>query len=105
MSELGSFVAQVVPPMNCSAGDLRSFNTHSVNYGRAAQQRCHPEESAHYAPFALLRADEEGSAFPLDTAMAYRNKDGFPGAPSFALLGPTVLAGRKTREGWEGVTL
>jgi hypothetical protein len=91
--------------MNCSAGDLRSFNTRRINCGRAEQQRCHPEESAHCAPFALFSADEEGSAFRLDTAMAYRNKEGFPGAPSFALLGPALLAGRKTREGWEGVTL
>jgi len=62
--------AQVVPPMNCGAGDLRSFNTRRTNYGRAEQQRCHPEESAHCAPFALLRAEDEGSAFRWDKAMA-----------------------------------
>jgi hypothetical protein len=58
-----TFVAQVVPPMDCSAGDLRPFKIRYINYGRAEQQSCRPEESAHCAPFALLRAEDEGSAF------------------------------------------
>jgi len=98
-------VAQIVPPMNCSAGDLRSFNTRRINYGAQNSNVVIPRSQRIARLLRSCALTRRDLLFPWIRPWRIGTKAVFRGAPSFALLGPTVLAGRKTREGWEGVTL